>query len=351
MNTPSQNQPLLKCHEVCKTYNGINVVDHVSFEMRRGELLSVLGSSGCGKTTLLHLISGFLNVDYGKIALDGTCASSKSTTIAPEKRKIGIVFQDLALFPHMNVSDNIGYGLHGQSSDKRKRITQMLELIGLPHASKKMPHELSGGEQQRVALARSLAPSPRMILLDEPFSNLDQKLRVQLRHEVRDILQNEKTSAIFVTHDQHDSFAFAERILLLQRGRLIQEGSPASIYHTPCNAWVASFIGESNFLPFESVRNLLRETSESPQIPESSTLVMIRPEHWQLDKVKDESRADGTIQKIIFAGEHQILQISLASKHQVNVSLPSIQEWKPSEKIRMKTSNYLFFKDGDEVTT
>lgn len=234
-------------------YNGHRekpVVDGLSFSMREGEIACLLGPSGCGKTTVLRSIAGFHPLSNGHIILAGQKISSAQHSLAPEKREIGMVFQDYALFPHLTVGDNICFGLRGQSpSSTRSDLERLLELVSLNGLAGRYPHELSGGQQQRVALARALAPKPQLLLLDEPFSNLDVELRRKLAIEVREILKQQGTTAILVTHDQEEAFAFADNIGVVNQGKIEQWASPYQLYHQPQTRFVANFIGRGAFVP------------------------------------------------------------------------------------------------------
>ncbi|MCG7869081.1 MAG: ABC transporter ATP-binding protein [Candidatus Thiodiazotropha taylori] len=233
-------------------YGRQTVVDDVSFELERGVIGCLLGPSGCGKTSLLRAIAGFEPLAKGEILLHGRCVSSPGETLAPEKRRVGMVFQDFALYPHLNIEDNIAFGLRGQSqAQRRERVKSLLALVGLSGTQKKYPHQLSGGQQQRVALVRAMAPQPDILLLDEPFSGLDVELREQLAREVRDILKREEVTAILVTHDQLEAFALADAIGVLGDGRLRQWDNGYSLYHRPNDRFVADFIGQGAMIPGE----------------------------------------------------------------------------------------------------
>ena len=223
-------------------------VDGVSFGLRAGEIGVFIGPSGCGKTTLLRAVAGLERVQTGTIRLAQEIVSSPTTHVAPEKRRIGMVFQDFALFPHLNVANNVAFGLsHLSASERDRRVGEVLALVGLGTARKRFPHELSGGQQQRVALARALAPKPRLLLLDEPFSNLDVDLRERLAHEVRGILKAAGATALFVTHDQLEAFAIGDRIGVMHQGHLHQWEDAYSLYHRPATRFVADFIGHGVF--------------------------------------------------------------------------------------------------------
>jgi iron(III) transport system ATP-binding protein len=224
------------------------IVHGLSFALTRGEIGCLLGPSGCGKTTVLRAIAGFESLLDGRIALGGRELSSIRHTAAPETRQVGVVFQDYALFPHLSVWENIAFGLHKLgTTERKKRVDTLLAMVGLGSHARQYPHELSGGQQQRVALARALAPRPDLLLLDEPFSNLDVDLRERLALEVRDILKELGTTAILVTHDQHEAFAIADRIGVMQNGEIVQWDNAYNLYHRPGNRFVADFIGQGVF--------------------------------------------------------------------------------------------------------
>jgi len=231
--------------EIEKTFGTISAVDKVSFELERREFLSLLGPSGCGKTTILRLIAGFERPDAGQILLDGR----KLLPVPPEKRQIGFVFQNYALFPHMTVARNIAYGVRfDRRIDTQRRVEELLDLVDLRGFERRRPAELSSGQSQRVALARALAPKPAILLLDEPLSALDAKLRESLRSEIRRIQQEIRLSAIYVTHDQEEALALSDRIGVINEGRIEQIGTPKAIYRHPETTFVASFIGHTNRL-------------------------------------------------------------------------------------------------------
>ena len=242
--------PLLELKDISYAHGAHVVVDRLSFQLEPGQIGCLLGPSGCGKTTVLRCIAGFEHVSAGEISLGGGLIGSATYHVPAEQRRIGMVFQDYALFPHLSVAANIGFGLRALSADASSaRVAELLETVGLAGQDQKYPHELSGGQQQRVALARALAPRPRLLLLDEPFSNLDVDLRERLAIEVRDILKAEGTTAILVTHDQHEAFALADQIGVMYEGRIQQWDAPYELYHWPVNRFVADFVGQGVFLP------------------------------------------------------------------------------------------------------
>lgn len=239
----------LRTENLTKYYDDVSAVENVSLNVRAGEFLTILGPSGCGKTTTLRLIAGFETPTSGTIRIGDKMVAADHQFMPPERRNIGMVFQDYALFPHVNVANNVGFGLRGRGKDKEQRVKRMLSLVGLSEYGHRMPYELSGGQQQRVALARALAPNPDILLLDEPFSNLDTALRSQVRADVREILHETETTAIFVTHDQEEALSLSDEIAVIFLGKLAQVATPHAIYNRPISKQVAQFIGEANFLP------------------------------------------------------------------------------------------------------
>ena len=244
-------EPVLAIGGVTKRYTrgAVPAVADIDLEVHAGELVAVVGESGCGKSTLLRLVAGLEVPDSGEIRIGGTTVAGDRDWVAPERRGVGMVFQDFALFPHMTALQNIVYGLTSvPRRQRRDRALEMLELVGLGELSGRYPHQLSGGQQQRVALARALAPQPRLLLLDEPFSNLDTALKRTLREEVCDILRNTNTTALLVVHDAEDVLIIADRAAVMREGRVLQEGDPHTIYQRPVSEYVAHFFGETNVL-------------------------------------------------------------------------------------------------------
>jgi iron(III) transport system ATP-binding protein len=234
---------------VSKSFGPTKAVADVSLEIREGELVTVLGPSGCGKTTLLRLIAGFERPDGGTVTVAGVEMTGPGKFVPPERRRIGMVFQDYALFPHLTVERNVGFGVSNRRGEEREALTRRtLELVGLQHRRSRFPHELSGGERQRVALARALAPEPRLVLLDEPFSSLDATLRADLRREVELILRDAGATALLVTHDQEEALSLGDRLAVMREGRIVQTGAPQEVYGRPASRWTAQFVGEVNVL-------------------------------------------------------------------------------------------------------
>ncbi len=275
-----------------RRFGDVLAVDDVDLEVLPGEMLTVLGPSGCGKTTVLRLIAGLDTPDAGTIEIGGRRVSGAGASVPPERRRVGMVFQDVALFPHLSVRDNIGYGLR-RDPDREVRIRELLELIDLPDAGDRMPYQLSGGMQQRVAVARALAPRPDVVLLDEPFSSLDAALRTQLRGDVREILRAAGAAAVFVTHDQDEALTLGDRMAVMVRGRVEQLAPPEVVYGEPATPFVATFVGTANLVHgeyrdglavtrFGAVRLVGRESGATGR-----GLVVLRPEHLDMLEAPD----------------------------------------------------------------
>ena len=274
---------MIRIDGVTKRFGSATAVDDASLCVARGEVVALLGPSGCGKTTLLRLIAGFERPDRGSIEVDRRIVAG-SVWVAPEARRVGMVFQDYALFPHLTVAANVGFGLPRRQ--RAKRVPELLGLARLDGLEGRYPHELSGGQQQRVALARALAPAPELVLLDEPWSNVDPFLRESLRAEVTDIIRPLGVTVLLVTHDREEAFSLADRIALMRDGRVVQEGSPEELYTAPADRWAAEFVGAGNFLPGRVTGDVV-ETSLGafPARNEAGTATveaLIRPELLEL---------------------------------------------------------------------
>ncbi len=282
-------QPILETSNLTKKFTAgdLPVVLDVSIRIERGEVFVLLGPSGCGKTTMLRMIAGFERADRGEIRLDGNLLEGSGVHVRPEKRDIGFVFQDYALFPHLTVLENVIYGLKGMNrSQRRDRGMELLEGVGLTKCRDRKPQDLSGGEQQRIALARSMAPAPKLILMDEPFSNLDAALRSTTRAEVRDLLSRHGMSAILVTHDQEEALSFADRIAVMTEGHIEQVGRPEQVYRRPQTPFVAQFLGRTNLLEVDAKGDIAHTPLGPIRLNRSMHghgSVSIRPEHLQLD--------------------------------------------------------------------
>ena len=353
----------LELNAVVQRYGATTIVDGVDFKLAAGQIACLLGPSGCGKTTLLRCIAGFEEIAGGEIRLHGDVVSRKGQRLAPEKRRIGMVFQDYALFPHLTVEQNVAFGLGRKpGADADLRVRQLLATVGLGGQGSKYPHELSGGQQQRVALARALAPRPRLILLDEPFSNLDVGLRERLSVEVRDILKREGSTAILVTHDQNEAFAMADEIGVMYNGRIQQWDTPYNLYHRPANRFVADFIGQGVLVsgvvaPGNSVRMELGTLESDTPVECSETCdacdsgcrvdILLRPDDIVHD---DASPVQAEVLQKAFRGADILYTLRLSSGTQVLSLVPSHHNHALGEKIgiRLDADHVIAFKKHDE---
>ncbi|PPE71398.1 ABC transporter ATP-binding protein [Caldimonas thermodepolymerans] len=314
-------------------------VDQVSLTLNAGEIGVLIGPSGCGKTSLLRAIAGLERIQGGRILIAGQVLSAATPDatvhLAPERRQIGMVFQDYALFPHLNVHDNVAFGLPKMDKAQRSaRVAQMLALVGLAGMERRYAHQLSGGQQQRVALARALAPQPRLLLLDEPFSNLDVDLRERLAHELRNILKQTSTTALFVTHDQMEAFAVGDLIGVMNHGRLEQWDDAYHLYHRPATRFVADFIGHGVFAPARIVESVhgpvvrtplgdLTDLEECPlptAYPDGECEVLLRADDIVHD---DASPVKARIERKAFRGSEFLYTLRLESGEQVLAHVPS----------------------------
>lgn len=319
-------------------------VDGVTLGLRAGDIGVLIGPSGCGKTTLLRAVAGLERIAGGTIALGGEAVSGDGVHVAPEHRRIGMVFQDYALFPHLSVAANVAFGLRAlPRAEAEARVAEMLELVGLAHAARRLPHQLSGGQQQRIALARALAPRPQLLLLDEPFSNLDIDLRERLAIDVRAILKQTGITALFVTHDQFEAFALGDLIGVMNRGRLEQWDDPYSLYHRPATRFVAGFIGHGVFTPARIEMSAegpvvstpfgrMADMAECPlpeAYPKGECDLLLRADDIVHD---DASPVKARIEHKSFRGSEFLYTLRLASGEQVRSHVPShhdhqIGEW------------------------
>jgi iron(III) transport system ATP-binding protein len=313
----------LSIHNVAVGYDGVTIVSDISLTLGNGQIGCLLGPSGCGKSTLLRAIAGFEPVIAGEIHMDNQLLSSPSFTLVPEERKIGMVFQDLALFPHLSVKENIAFGLKGWSKAKQlERVKQLLTLVGLSGMEDRYPHSLSGGQQQRIALVRAMAPRPQLLLLDEPFSGLDASMREVLVPEVREILLQEQMSALLVTHDQTEAFVMADKVAVLKEGKLLQCDSPYNLYHCPNTRFVADFVGEGDFLngividEFRVQSSLGMLCSEQPhEFAENQAVkILVRPDDLLHD---DDSEITAQIVSKQFRGSHFLYRVKLDSQQEL----------------------------------
>ncbi|WP_059105249.1 ABC transporter ATP-binding protein [Shouchella shacheensis] len=309
---------------ITKRFSGSRkpAVDSLQLTIQKGEIVTLLGPSGCGKTTTLRMIAGFEHPSMGAIGIGGTQVFSEAHSVPPEKRGIGMVFQDYALFPHLSIMKNVMFGLNKWSTrEKKARAREVLELVGLEDYANRYPAELSGGQQQRIALARALAPRPHVVLLDEPFSNLDAGLREKMRFDITNILRKANTTAIMVTHDQKDAFAVSDRVVVMSEGVIQQVAAPKEMYRCPKNCFVAQFVGKTNLLTgkmdgdMKHIHTHIGKVTLPTACQEhlDTVKLSIRPEGCLLS---DEGAYCGQVERVIYGGEYQELYVRLHNKQE-----------------------------------
>ena len=314
-------EQLISASHISVSFGDTVALDDFSLDVPSGSLVALVGPSGCGKTTALRVIAGFEPPASGTVTIRDTVVAGAGKDVPPEKRSVGMVFQEFALFPHISVAENVGYGVRG--SDRIERVRDALKLVGLSDRGSRFPHELSGGEQQRVALARALAPEPDVVLLDEPFSNLDAPQRERMRRELRKILKAAGATALFVTHDQSEALAIADIIAVIRRGKIVQSGIPDDVYHAPVDPWVARFLGDAILLDGIVADGAVDTVlgSVGTALPEGApTQVMVRPE-WISPHVAPQGR--GKVVDREFYGHDQLVEIELAQGQRIDALVPT----------------------------
>jgi iron(III) transport system ATP-binding protein len=321
-----------------KEFGAVRAVDRVDLSVDEGELVALLGPSGCGKTTTLRLVAGFERPDAGHVVLDHTEVAGPDRFVPPERRRVGVVFQDYALFPHMTVAQNIAYGVRDRSRRDR-RVGEMLDLVGLAGEASRLPHELSGGQQQRVALARALAPEPAIVLLDEPFSNLDATLRVRVRGEVRSILREAHATAVFVTHDQEEALSLAERVAVMHAGQVLQIGQPAALYAHPADRFVATFVGDADLIPGridgDAVTTAVGQLQAVGDGLSGAVEVALRPERVRL---RLDGAGQGVVREITYFGHDQLVEVGLEDGARVRSRMGPAREFEPGDRVSVAVS-------------
>ena len=324
--------PVVECLEVTKRFEAHPAVDRATLSVDSGQLLTLLGPSGCGKTTILRLIAGFETPDSGTISVGGITMAGPGVNVPPDKRRVGIVFQDYALFPHLDVESNVSYAMK-RAKRRSRTVDELLELVGLGGLNRRMPYELSGGEQQRVALARSLAAEPDAVLLDEPFSNLDPELRASIRTEVHQILLSEGATAIFVTHDLEEALCIADKVAVMFKGAVAQIAAPEELYGKPANRRIAEWLGDANFMPANgSGRQVSCElgTLVVGEAVNGPVELMLRPE-W-LTITGDPDGSSRVVDRE-FYGHDQMVLVRLASGTRLRVRTLSGERWEPGQRV------------------
>ncbi len=330
----SSGAAAIEAVDVVKRFGAVEVLRTVTLRVEPGEVLALLGPSGCGKTTLLRTIAGLERPEAGQIRVGGRVLSGPAAFVPPERRRIGMVFQDWALFPHLTVGGNVGSGLPKRTSDGE--VAAALAMVGLDGLDERMPATLSGGQPQRVALARALAPRPSVLLLDEPFSNLDTALRVQVRGEVRRLLLELDVTTVFVTHDQAEAFVLGDRVAVMADGAVVQQGSPADIYQQPATPWVAGFVGEANLLEGRAAGDRA-STAFGPVVltepGDGRVTVLVRPEELLLT-----GGDHGAIALVEYHGHDTTYLVDLDGRAQVRVREASAPAWRVGDRVSVAHS-------------
>ena len=346
----------LEVRNVTVAYDGTVVVDSFSFELAKGQIGCLLGPSGCGKTTLLRAIAGFEPIQTGEIHLHGHLVSRKGWEQPPEKRGIGMVFQDFALFPHLSISNNIAFGIRHLPDEKQKaRVAELLELVGLPDQGNQYPHQLSGGQQQRIALARAIAPRPEALLLDEPFSSMDTEMREQLARELRSILKHEDITAVMVTHDQLEAFAMADEIGVINKGKLSQWATGYDLYHQPADRFVADFIGQGVLLQARVIDEHKIATEFGTiegVVPDQCCRdcpleILVRPDDIIHD---DDSGLEAEVMERAFRGAEFLYKLKLSSGAEVLCLAPSHHDHAIGSRIgiRLEIDHLVMFRRDEQ---
>jgi iron(III) transport system ATP-binding protein len=325
---------MIRLDQVTKRFGAVAALDEADLEARPGEVLALLGPSGCGKTTLLRVVAGFEVPDAGVVHLNGDVMAGPTKWVPPERRNVGMVFQDYALFPHLDVAGNVGYGLK-RGPGRRRRVDEVLALVGLEGFGARYPHELSGGQRQRVALARALSPEPAVVLLDEPWSSIDPLLRSAMREELSAILRRAGVTVVLVTHEREEAFALADRVALMQQGRIVQVGPPEETYYAPANRWAAEFVGDANFVP----GTLADGVVETPLGRFSTTTAgrgtvdaLLRPE---LVELEPDPEGPAQVVERSFRGHDVFYRVRLSDGRSLCAQRPSTEVVELGERVRV----------------
>jgi iron(III) transport system ATP-binding protein len=332
----------VECRGLTKAFGPVTAVDGMSVDVAPGEILALLGPSGCGKTTFLRLVAGFERPDAGSVVLAGEEMAGPGRFVPPERRRIGMVFQDYALFPHLTVAENVAFGLRRRRASNGAsgvEVARLLALVGLERLARRLPHELSGGQQQRVALARALAPSPAVVLLDEPFSNLDATLRATVRAEVREILREAGATAVFVTHDQEEALSLADRVAVMRAGRVCQVDVPDQLYARPADRFVATFVGDADLVrgrfDGQRIATPLGALRSAVEVPVGEVEAVVRPECLRL-------RLDGggpaVVRQTTFFGHDQLVEIELTDHSVVRSRTGPGPHFEPGDRVSVSVS-------------
>jgi iron(III) transport system ATP-binding protein len=359
--------PRLEIRNIMRDYDGKRVVDDVSLMLQPGNVTCLLGPSGCGKSTTLRIIAGVDMQTSGTIHVDGNLICDTVYRVPPERRSIGLIFQDFALFPHLTVGDNVGFGLTGSRKDKLPRVGELLERVGLSHYINEYPHQLSGGEQQRVALARAIAPRPSIMLMDEPFSGLDNRLRDGIRDETLALLKDEGTSVLLVTHEPEEAMRMADEIALMRDGKIVQRGAPYNIYNAPADKAAVAFFSDINLLT-STVRGALTDTPFgqflAPGVPDGGQVeIVFRPQHVGIDFDRDGrgpnptplagTPARGVVERARFMGSESLVEFRMDyDQGIIRATVPNVFLPKPGTVMWLTVRRdrcFVFRKDSGSV--
>jgi iron(III) transport system ATP-binding protein len=360
-------KPRLEIRNIIRDFDGKRVVDDVSLAIAPGDVTCLLGPSGCGKSTTLRIIAGVDMQTSGSIYVDGNLICDTVFRVPPERRSIGLIFQDFALFPHLTVGDNVGFGLHGSRKDKRPRVGELLERVGLSHYINEYPHQLSGGEQQRVALARAIAPKPSIMLMDEPFSGLDNRLRDGIRDETLALLKDEGTSVLLVTHEPEEAMRMADEIALMRDGKIVQRGAPYNIYNAPADKAAVAFFSDINLLS-GTVQGALTDTPFgqflAPGVPDGGKVeIVFRPQHVGIDFDRDGrgpnptplagTPARGVVERARFMGSESLVEFRMDHDQSlIRATVPNVFLPKPGTVMWLTVRRdrcFVFRKDSGSV--
>ena len=325
---------------ISKAFNGTQALDGATVGVDEGRFLALLGPSGCGKTTLLRVVAGLETPDTGTVRIGGELLTGPGVHVPAERRRVGMVFQDAALFPHLSVARNVAYGL-SRAEVAAGRVTETLEMVALAHLAQRHPHELSGGQAQRVALASALAPRPRVLLFDEPFTGLDTELRLRVRTEMHALLRQVGTTSVFVTHDQEEAFVLGDRVAVVHEGRVRQEGTPAEVYAAPADPWVAGFVGEANLVPGHAEAGVATTLLGAVPVGRHATgevTVLVRPEHLHVAPIETADASAGLealVTDVAFYGHDSAYTLHAVGRV-LQARAPSAPRFAAGERVRLR---------------
>lgn len=336
MPSPSPAVAALIVEQLNAGYQQQTVLQQFSIDINHGDIVCLLGPSGCGKTTALKAIAGLQPSHSGRIELFGRVVADGQHNVAPQQRNIGFIFQDYALFPHLSVADNVGYGLKSLNAEQQQqRINDVLKLVELSDYAKRFPHELSGGQQQRIALARALAPQPDLLLMDEPFSNIDSQVKRRMMTELRRLIKRSGVTAIFVTHAKDEAFVFADQTAVMMDGRIQQYATPAQVFNQPANIKVARFMEAGNLCPLSQLATILPDSEQAAEHTSGTAYALLQRHQFEVEK---DENGEATVHDVQFNGRGQLLTVTLSSHNSENDA-----DW------LIETEDDLSLQPGDRV--